>query len=36
MDRQIGAYLDWTAASGQPFYLFRVAGDRLTPALPQR
>lgn len=36
MERQIGAYLDWAAMTGQPFYLFRVAGDRLTPAFPQR
>jgi hypothetical protein len=36
MEDQIGAYLDWSARTGRPFYLFQVGGDRLTAAYPQR
>jgi hypothetical protein len=35
MEDQIAAYLAWSDKTGRPYYLFQVAGDRLSAAYPQ-
>jgi len=35
MEEQVNAYLAWSNKTGSPYYLFRVAGDRLTSAYPE-
>jgi hypothetical protein len=36
MEEQINAYVAWSAKTGHPYYLFRVAGERSPTAYPQR
>jgi hypothetical protein len=36
MEEQVNAYLAWSDRTGHPYYLFQVAGDRLSEAYPQR
>jgi hypothetical protein len=36
MEEQIDAYMRWSNLTGQPYYLFTVANDRLVGALDER
>ena len=35
MEEQINAYIAWSAGTGQPYYLFQAARDKLTAAYPE-